>query len=147
GIYKVGYPDVLTPTGGGTVAAINYPGVSTGAAGIVYNGSAGGGKVVYLGFPFETILSADVRNTYMADVLDYFGVSKPLRFESISPLPNNQIHLVISGEPGIYTLQTAAVFNVWGDATSLTNTDGTFEFTDSLATNQSVQFYRLKSSP
>ncbi len=75
GIYLVGFPDVLTPTGTGAVGALSYTGVVSGAAGVVYDGSVGGGKVVYLGFPFETITSASVRNEYLADVLNFFGVN------------------------------------------------------------------------
>jgi hypothetical protein len=72
GIYWVRTPDVLTPFGGGVTAALNYTGVSTGAAAIQYDGSAGGGKVVYFGFPFETITSASRRSQYMADILSFF---------------------------------------------------------------------------
>src|ERR1035438_5583641 len=57
GIYLVGYPDLIAPTNGAAMS-VNYSNVTGGAAGILYNGTAGGGKVVYLGFPFETILSA-----------------------------------------------------------------------------------------
>jgi hypothetical protein len=72
GIYWVKTPDVLTPFGAGTTAALNYSGNTNGAAAIQYDGSAGGGKVVYLGFPFETITSANRRNQYMADALTFF---------------------------------------------------------------------------
>jgi hypothetical protein len=145
GIYLVGYPDVLTPAGAGTTAGINYSNVVSGAAGVVYDGSAGGGKVVYLGFPFETILNPDVRNAYMADILNYFG-GTPLQFESIHWQPGNQIKLIMSGLTGTYTLQTAADLSSWGSVTKLTNTTGVFEFTDSL-TNSAAKFYRLKSAP
>ena len=37
---------------------MNYSGVATGAAAIQYDGSAGGGRVVLFGFPFETITDA-----------------------------------------------------------------------------------------
>jgi hypothetical protein len=72
GIYWVQTPDVLTPFGPGSGAALNYSGNGNGAAAIQYDGSAGGGKVVYLGFPFETITSANRRNQYMADALTFF---------------------------------------------------------------------------
>ncbi len=145
GIYLVGYPDVLAPDTSGATAAVNYSNVVSGAAGVVYDGSAGGGKVVYLGFPFETILSSSVRNAYMADILDYFD-GTPLQFQSISRLPDDQVKLIMSGLTGTYTLETAAVLNAWGSLTNLTNTTGTFEFTDS-ATNSSTKFYRLKTFP
>ena len=87
GIYRVGFPDVLTPTGTGTATAINY--ANNLPAAVSYNGAAGGGKVVYLGFPFETITSAGVRYDYMADALNFFTV--PLKFESISLLASNRL--------------------------------------------------------
>jgi hypothetical protein len=143
GIYLVGYPDVIAPVNGGATASVNYSNVTSGAAGIVYNGDAGGGKVIYLGFPFETITSDNVRNAYMADALGYFDAAPP-RFESVNLLPGNQIKLEMSGLTGVYTLQTAAVMNVWGSLTNLTNTTGAFEFTDDDATNSPSKFYRLK---
>ncbi len=145
GIYFVGFPDLITPTNGGATASVNYSAITGGAAGITYNGAAGGGKVVYLGFPFETITSASVRNAYMLDTLNFFNAA-PLRFESITMPTSNRVKLVMSGLTGIYTLQTAAVLNVWSSLTNLTNTAGTFEFTDS-TTNSAAKFYRVKSFP
>jgi len=146
GIYLVGFPDVLTPTGSGAIAAINYNGGPAGAAAVVYSGSSGGGKVVYLGFPFETITSASVRNDYMADILNFFG-ALPLKFESISLLPGNQVKLVLSGATGIYTLQIATNLGAWTPLTNLTNSSGVFEFVDGAVTNQSARFYRARSWP
>ncbi len=145
GIYLVGYPDLLAPTNGGAAAAVNYSNLTTGAAAIVYNGAAGGGKVVYLGFPFETITSAGVRSAYLADVLNFFDVN-PLRFTAATSSSVNRLKLVLGGATGVYTLQTAAVFNAWGSLTNLTNTTGAFEFSD-ITTNSAVKFYRLKSYP
>ena len=72
-LYNVAFPDVLTPANG-SVAAINYVGGRGGAAAVTYDGSAGGGKLVHMGFPFETITSATTRQTYMSDVLRFFGL-------------------------------------------------------------------------
>jgi hypothetical protein len=144
GIYLAGYPDLIAPANGAT-AGINYSNVNYGTAGIVYDGADGGGKVVYLGFPFETILDAGVRRDYLADALNFFNV-QPLKFESIAQQPDNQIKLVMSGFTGTYTLQTAAVLSAWSPLTILTNTTGAFEFTDS-TTNSPARFYRLQSVP
>ncbi|PYJ00340.1 MAG: hypothetical protein DME25_20985 [Verrucomicrobia bacterium] len=76
GTYNVDYPDVLTPTNGST-AAISYSGGTGGTAAIQYGGSLGGGKLVYWGFPFETITNSAVRDAYMSDVLRFFGVLDP----------------------------------------------------------------------
>ncbi len=78
GIYWVQTPDVLTTFGAGTSAALAYSGNSSGAAAVQYDGSAGGGRVVYFGFPFETITSASRRREYMADILDYFSTPEIL---------------------------------------------------------------------
>lgn len=75
GIYWVQTPDILLPNGTGTRVALTYTG-TTNAAAIQYDGSAGGGRVVYLAFPFETITSSSLRNTYMADVLNFLQPAK-----------------------------------------------------------------------
>ena len=145
GIYLVGFPDLITPVNGGATAGVNYSNVTSGAAGILYDGAAGGGKVIYLGFPFETITTAGVRNDYMADALNFFNAA-PLKFESIALQSGNQIKLTMSGLTGTYTLQTADGLNAWASLTNLTNATGAFEFTDS-TTNSAAKFYRLKSFP
>jgi hypothetical protein len=79
GIYWVQTADVLTPYGAGATAAANYSGNTNGAAAIQYDGSAGGGKVVYCGFPFETITASARRDAYMADILGFL----------LAPIPPN----------------------------------------------------------
>ena len=86
GIYMVGYPDVIGAFGSGASAALNYVGVTSGAAAIQYDGSAGGGKVVCFGFPFETITSSSVRSQYMTAILNFLAPSAP----SIATQPANQ---------------------------------------------------------
>ena len=145
GIYLVGFPDLITPTNGGAIVSVNYSNVVSGAAGISYNGAAGGGKVIYLAFPFETITSAGVRSAYIADALNFFNAA-PLKFESIALQSSNRVKMVMSGLTGTYTLQTGAVLGVWSSLTNLTNTTGAFEFTDS-TTNSAAKFYRVKIFP
>lgn len=144
GIYLVGYPDVIAPTNYGALAGISYSNVASGAAAVCYNGTAGGGRVVYLAFPFETITSATVRNNYMASILNFFNAG-PLKFDSITALPGNQMRLAISGAAGIYTLQTAAVLNAWSPLVNLTNTAGNLTVTN--PANSSAKFFRVKSFP
>ncbi|HOC57610.1 MAG TPA: immunoglobulin domain-containing protein [Verrucomicrobiota bacterium] len=71
GIYWVQTPDLIGPYGAGASVAMNY--AAGGAAAIQYDGSAGGGRTVLFGFPFETITSATRRNEYMADVLTFLS--------------------------------------------------------------------------
>ena len=78
--YQVRLPDVISPNGTGVTACLNYVGgTSNNSAGIQYSGTFGSGtatgKLVYLGFGFETIVSDTVRNTIMGNTLTYFGVT------------------------------------------------------------------------
>lgn len=73
GKYDVGFPDVLVPTGGATVALHYVGGYSANlSAGIVHPGDDTRGKLIYLGFPFETILDGTVRAAMMEAVVEYF---------------------------------------------------------------------------
>jgi hypothetical protein len=65
----------LLPEGTGAQASLLYP-ESSGAAAVQYDGSAGGGKVVCFGFPFECVSSAKVRARYMTDILRFFAVRR-----------------------------------------------------------------------
>jgi hypothetical protein len=69
GIYWVQTPDMIGPSGPGASVAMNYS--AGGAAAVQYDGSAGGGRTVLFGFPFETITSAARRNEYMTNVLNF----------------------------------------------------------------------------
>lgn len=75
GSYNVRYPDVLTPTNGSDTALI-YSGVSSQQVaavqfkGIFDSGNAPG-KVVYLGFPFETIYPDSIRKEVMDRVMTF----------------------------------------------------------------------------
>lgn len=84
--YQPSYPDVLYTVTAGGVANLMYD--ATKIAGVQYKGTFGTsgteGRLVYLGFAFETINTAAERNAAMDYVLDYFDVSAPVtvsRFE------------------------------------------------------------------
>ncbi|TAK96273.1 MAG: hypothetical protein EPO07_14685, partial [Verrucomicrobia bacterium] len=147
GIYLVGYPDVLTPTGSGATAAINYSGGAT--AGITYDGAAGGGKVVYFGFPFETITASSVRNAYLADILAFLGPSlppAPLKFDSVSVTNGNQARLVISGQPGVnVSLYASTNLTQWTSFTNLPNPTGTILFLETIAPGSPQKFFKAQS--
>jgi hypothetical protein len=76
GIYWVGYPDVLV-TNAGSRVAMNYSGVGWGAAAVQYDGTQGGGRSVYLGFPFETLTDATRRTEYLGDILNFLYAPPP----------------------------------------------------------------------
>ena len=102
------------------MAALNYVGGRGGAAAIQYDGSAGGGKVVYCGFPLETLTATGVRDAYMAGVLKFF--SRSARLESLTLLADQRPSLVLSGEPGLtYAIQVSSNLAGW---VTLTNEIG-----------------------
>ncbi len=76
GTYDVNWPDCIEPYGGSSVC-LNYDGTSWHAA-IQYEGTFGAGsqagKLVYLGFPFETIYPASTREVVMSRIIDFFGI-------------------------------------------------------------------------
>lgn len=70
GTYNVKYPDVFTPQGDAQTF-LKYTGCNTGAAGIVYQGMFPGGdnegKLMVLGFPFETVYPEAARTALMGE--------------------------------------------------------------------------------
>ena len=105
GIYGVRTPDILTPVGTGATKAMNY-GVGSSGAAIQYDGSAGGGRVIYFGFPFETIISASLRTQYMASALTFLssGVASNVP-PSISLQPQGQF--VVQGSNATLTVSAS----------------------------------------
>lgn len=77
--YDVRFPDVVSPTGGG-ISCLSYSGGTGGSAAVQYAGTFGGGtlvgKVVYMGFGFETITTVANRNGVMGRVIDFFNSSE-----------------------------------------------------------------------
>jgi hypothetical protein len=71
--YPVQSPDILVPTGPGTSAALQYQNVTSGAAAIQFNGSDGTGRIVFLGFPFESISGESTRAEIMRRSLDFLS--------------------------------------------------------------------------
>lgn len=100
GTINVKWPDVITGVDGG-VNCLAYTGVSSNYAGVYYEGLVTGGtglgKVVTLGFPFETVYPESVRIAIMKKVLAFFekpmGVSRtdlasPQRYVLYQNYPN-----------------------------------------------------------
>ena len=71
--YYVRATSRLLPDGAGARIALACLDGTGGSAAIQYDGSAGGGKVVCFGFPFECISSAKARARCMGEVLQFFN--------------------------------------------------------------------------
>ena len=95
GTYNVKYPDVFTPQEGAQMF-LKYTGCNTGAAGIVYQGMFPGGdsegKIMVLGFPFETVYPEDARNAIMREFFQFaeegLAVDETIIPEKHGLLPN-----------------------------------------------------------
>jgi N-acetylmuramoyl-L-alanine amidase len=74
-IYDVKYPDRIAANLG-AVVNLNYTSPGTGGAAIQYRGGNPERRLVMMAIPFETITEENVRNTVMANVLNFFGVTK-----------------------------------------------------------------------
>lgn len=75
GIYRSEFPDTLNASGGSTVA-LTY---GTGATAAVqfsgtFTGGSAPGRLIFLGFPFETIYPSEQRDQVMARALEFFGL-------------------------------------------------------------------------
>jgi hypothetical protein len=105
-IYPVRSPDVVTPVGAGAQATLNFTGGAGGAA-VQYDGSAGGGRVVLMTFPFETITNANLRNQYMARVLNF--LTEPLVEAPPAILAQPQSQVAIEGSEVTLSVQASGV--------------------------------------
>ena len=103
GIYAVRAPDMLTPAGVGVINALNYSSGSSAAA-IQYDGSAGGGRVVFFGFPFETISSESGRAQYLAAILPFLNQA-PTNPPAVLAQPQSQF--VVQGSQLTLTVTAA----------------------------------------
>ncbi len=94
GTYIVKYPDVVTGINGGT-GILKYSGVSesSGYGGIFYDGmfpsGTKKGKLLYLGFPFETIYPDSTRRILMNKILEFFSSPSGTETGVIDQLPKN----------------------------------------------------------
>jgi len=97
GSYDVDWPDCIDPLGGSQVC-LNYDGTSYYAA-IQYEGTFGSsnkvGKLVYFGFPFETIYPESDRNEIMKRIVNYF---------ELGTLVDVAGHELVSSTPGDWQL-------------------------------------------
>lgn len=118
GIYWVGFPDVLTPAGLDSRVVLRYRGGRGGGAALAQAGGPGQGRVVYLGFPFETVVEPLTRRAYLEDVLRFFG--RPAELYLAGPAVQGRVRLGLRGEPGLrYRLESSGDWQVWTAVTEL----------------------------
>jgi hypothetical protein len=100
GTINVRYPDVISGINGG-INCLQYSNVTNQFAGVNFEGIFPGGnknaKLVFVGFPFETIYPEEVRNVFLSKVISFFnspvGISEkpdkvPESFQLFQNYPN-----------------------------------------------------------
>jgi len=94
GTINVRYPDVITGVNGG-INNLKYSNVTNQFGGVhfqgVFPGGTNAGKVVCLGFPFETIYPETKRNLFLSKVIDFFNLPVGID-ESISELNSFELY-------------------------------------------------------
>lgn len=75
-MYDPAFPDILG-AGSGASAAMTYVGGAGGNAAISFPGTGNGGRVIVMGFPFETILDSAKRAEIMNQTIRFFGLDAP----------------------------------------------------------------------
>ncbi|AKS42146.1 golvesin C-terminal-like domain-containing protein [Wenzhouxiangella marina] len=76
-VYDVRFPDRISP-GPGASLALNYAGTGSGGAAIQFAGGVPERRLIYLGFPFESIVDASVRAQLMALALGFLDTPSAL---------------------------------------------------------------------
>ncbi|MDY0082988.1 MAG: T9SS type A sorting domain-containing protein [Ignavibacteriaceae bacterium] len=167
GTINVSYPDVINGVNGG-INCLRYSNVSNQTAAVNYAGifPAGivPGKVVFVGFPFETIYPESKRNLFLSKVIDFFespvGIideeeNMPNSFQLFQNYPNpfnpNTTLSFAIAQPSYVTLK---VFDVLGkEAATLVNeykSAGTYKINFQSTTGEhkltsGVYFYQLQA--
>lgn len=107
GTYNVDYPDVLLPTDSKSKAALYYGFARDIAAITRVQGKA---RVVFMGFPLETVTSASLRASLMQRSLRFLLRERPLEApERIALGSSGQLKLSFPGKSGQLFLMAAAL--------------------------------------
>lgn len=68
----------------------------------------------------------------------------PLKFDGLAWQPDGSLTLRLSGEPGVYAIESSTTLTNWSFVASVTNVTGNAEFVGGPATNSPALFYRAR---
>ena len=112
GIYRVGYPDIITPDQG---ASLTFSYANGQGAAVYYEGLFPGGstpgKLFYLGFPLETVYAEAERIALMGKIVDLFDLDSPNAITGGTPNQPEQFELY-GNYPNPFNGQTSIRFRL-----------------------------------
>jgi len=111
-LYQEDYPDIIRANGGGKFI-LHYSGSAYAGIGYVgpFGTSSDTGKVISLGFPFETIQGEDKRSDLISRIVDFFESANEVSVEDIFGHIPNEFELY-PAYPNPFNPQTTISFNV-----------------------------------
>jgi hypothetical protein len=151
GTYNVDYPDVITPINGG-VSTLKYTNNAVSTSGIYFSGmfpsGTVNGKLIYLGFPLETVYDQITRHRLFNDCWNFFfpnlvtGIdsSKEMYF-SIYPNPTKDKVTVIGNE----SVLGIEVVNLQGQIVKVILDEPSLKFADLSDLNDGIYFLKLNT--
>lgn len=152
GSYNVDYPDVITPVNGG-VSTLKYTNNTTSTSGIYFSGlfpsGTTNGKVIYLGFPLESVYNVTKRHSLFQDSWRFFfttGVTTHLASIedysfSVFPNPANDIITINC----IEELQGIEIYNNQGQLVKRKDCSAFSESVDLTELSNGIYFLKLKT--
>jgi hypothetical protein len=167
GTINVRYPDVINGINGG-VNCLQYSNVTNQFAGVFFEGNFPGGtvpgKLVFVGFPFETIYPEAKRNLFLNKVISFFNRPVDVNPEPVSeinsfllfqnyPNPFNP-STKISWQSPVSSWQTLKVYDVLGNEVATLVDEykpaGTYEIEFDVSSgirnlSSGTYFYQLKA--
>ena len=151
GTYNVDYPDVIVPVNGG-VSALRYTNNTTSTSAVYFSGmfpsGTVNGKLVYFGFPLETVYDVPKRNNLFDDCWTFFfsnvvtGIENlEDTFFTIYPNPSKGLVTINCIEP----ISKIEVLNIQAQVLKTQIGEPSVESVDLSELNDGIYFLRFKT--
>lgn len=151
GTYNVDYPDVITPVNGG-ISTLKYTNNSTSSSGIYFSGmfpsGTVNGKMIYLGFPLESVYDVLKRNSLFNDCWNFFFGNV---VTGINTLDVNDFVVFPNPTKGLITIHSKEtileieIFNLQGQSVKSQIEQSSSESVDISELTEGIYFLKIKT--